>query len=87
MDCYGDDEQLQAFENALDEDGSFPCPGVVVGQDVEVVSVGTRVGRHGLIARCRCDGVAYDVALLDVRVDADPVTAGLIGAYRRWIGS
>ncbi len=31
IDCYDDDEQLTAFENAFDEDATFPCPGRVVG--------------------------------------------------------
>ena len=27
VDAYGEDEQLQGFVNAFDEDANFPCPG------------------------------------------------------------
>src|ERR1700694_2102988 len=33
VDCYNEDEQLTAFENAFDE-ADFPCPGTVIGEDV-----------------------------------------------------
>lgn len=32
VDCYDEDEQLQGFETALDEDASFPVSGTVVGE-------------------------------------------------------
>ncbi len=34
-DAHDEDEQLMGFENAFDEDASFPCPGTVIGQEVE----------------------------------------------------
>ena len=45
VDCYDEEEQLTAFENAFDQDANFPCPGVVLGEDVEVLSVATSVMR------------------------------------------
>jgi len=39
VDAYDDDEQLQGFANAFDEDANFPYPGNVVGEEVEVLSV------------------------------------------------
>ena len=86
-DCYDEDEQLQAFENAFDEDGHFPCPGTVVGQDVEVLSAGTNASRRELIATCRRNGRTYHIALLDVDLNANPTTSRLLAAYRRWIGN
>src|SRR5215210_648119 len=53
IDCHDEDEQLQAFENAFDEDAHFPCPATVAGQDVEVLSAGTIAHRRELIATCR----------------------------------
>jgi hypothetical protein len=50
-DCYNEDEQLFAFENAFYE-ATFPCRGVVVGEEVDVVSVGVAHGRRELIATC-----------------------------------
>ena len=40
VDCHDEDEQLAGFENAFDE-ANLPCPGTVVGEDVEVLSVST----------------------------------------------
>jgi hypothetical protein len=86
IDCYDEDEVLQAFENAFDEDASFPLPGSVIGEDVEILSVGQGNGRRELIATCKRDGQRHQVALLDVTINADPTTSQLIAAYRRWLG-
>jgi hypothetical protein len=86
IDCHDEDEQLQAFENAFDEDAHFPCPGTVVGQDVEVQSAATNAGRRELIATCRRHGRTYQIALLDIDLNADPTTSRLLAAYRRWTG-
>ncbi len=87
VDCHDEDEQLQAFENALDEDARFPCPAAVVGQDVEVLSAATNASRRELIATCRRNGRTYHVALLDIDLNADPTTSRLLAAYRRWNGN
>jgi hypothetical protein len=53
VDCYNADEQLTAFENAF-YDASFACPGTVVGEDVEVLSVSPVSAsrrRRSLVAR------------------------------------
>lgn len=84
VDCHDEDEQLQAFENAFDEDADFPCAGTVVGHDVEVLSARTTNNRRELIATCQHDGLNYAIALLDVDLHADPATTRLLAAYRRW---
>lgn len=86
VDCYDQDEQLTAFENAFDEDANFPCPGTVIGEDVEVLSVTTSNGRRELIATCQRGGRRYQFALLDIDLHADPATSRLLAAYRRWLG-
>jgi hypothetical protein len=86
VDCYDEEEQLTAFENAFDEDANFPCPGVVLGEEVEVLSVATRNNRRELIATCRRGGRRYELALLDIDLHADPATSRLLAAYRRWLG-
>ena len=86
VDAYDDDEQLQGFANAFDEDANFPCPGNVVGEEVEVLSVSVENHRRELIATCKRGGRRYNVALLDVDLRADPTTSRLIAAYRRWLG-
>lgn len=86
VDCHDEDEQLVGFENAFDE-ANLPCPGTVVGEDVEVLSVSTATNRRELIATCKRNGHRYEIALLDIDLNADPDTSRLIAAYRRWIGT
>jgi Calcium binding len=85
VDCKDEDEQLQGFENAFDEDATFPCRGTVIGEEVQVLHVGQANNRHELIATCQRKGRRYEIALLDIELDADPDTSRLIAAYRRWI--
>jgi hypothetical protein len=84
VDAYNEDEQLMGFENAFDEEADFPCPGTVVGEEVEVLSVSVKNGRRELIATCARGTKKYDLALLDIAVRGDPATSRLIAAYRRW---
>ena len=86
VDCYDEDEQLMGFENAF-YDANFPCLGAIVGETVEVLSVTTTGNRRELIATCQRNGKHYDVALLDIHIDTDPVTSCLLAAYKRWIGA
>jgi hypothetical protein len=74
------------FEVAFDEGADFPCPGTVVGEEVEVVSVSVKKHRRELIATCKRGGKKYDVALLDTEVHGNSATSRLIAAYRRWLG-
>jgi len=87
IDCYDEDEQLQGFENAFDEDATLPCPGTVVGEQVDVLHIGQADNRRELVATCRRDGRTHQVALLDVHLHADPATARLLAAYRGRIGA
>jgi hypothetical protein len=87
VDAHDEDEQLMGFEAAFDEDASFPCRGTVIGEEVEVLSVSRADNRTELIATCQRGGRHYEVALLDIDIDADPTTSRLIAAYRRWTGN
>ena len=86
VDCYNDDEALTAFENAFDEAASFPIPALVVGESIEVLSIGTINGRSELIATCQRDGKRHRIALLDINIPADQPASRLVAAYRRWLG-
>jgi hypothetical protein len=86
VDCHDEDEQLMGFEATFDEDASFPCPGMIVGEDVEVLSVAIRNNRRELIATCQRGGSRYEVALLDIEFHADAATSRLVAAYQRWLG-
>jgi hypothetical protein len=85
-DCNDEYEQLTGFEVAFDEDANFPCPGTVVGEEVEVLSVAIKDNRRELIATCKRNGHRYDIALLDVDLRPGPATSRLVAAYRRWLG-
>jgi hypothetical protein len=87
VDSHDEDEQLMGFEAAFDEDASFPCHGTVIGEEVEVLSVSRANNRSELIATCQRGGRPYEVALLDLDIDADATTSRLIAAYRRWTGN
>lgn len=85
IDCYDEYEQLTAFQTAFENDATFPSPGTVIGEHVDVHSVAGEDDRHELIATCQRNGRHYEIALLDIDVNADPQTSRLIAAYRRWI--
>lgn len=84
VDCYDEHEELTGFECAFDEWAAFPCPGTVIGEDIQVLSIATEHGRRELIATCERGGRKYRVALLDVELNADPATKRLLAAYRWW---
>jgi hypothetical protein len=86
VDCHDEYEQLTGFEAAFDEDGNFPCPGTIAGEEVEILHVGQGNSRRELIATCQRAGRQYDIALLDIDIHADPPTSRLLAAYRRWLG-
>jgi hypothetical protein len=50
-----------------------------------VLSVTTANNRRELIATCQRAGRRYEVALLDIDLNADPATARLLAAYQRWM--
>jgi hypothetical protein len=87
VDCYDEYEQLTGFQTAFENDATFPCPGTVIGEQVDVLSVIGEDDRHELIATCQRNGRHYEIALLDIDLNADPETSRLIAAYRRWIGA
>lgn len=85
VDCHDDDEVLTAFENAF-YDAHLPCPGTVIGEQVEVLSVGASGGRRELVATCQRAGRRHEIALLDIQIDAGAATSRLLAAHRRWAG-
>jgi len=86
VDCHDEDEALSAFENAFDEELSFPVPALLIGEKIEVLSISTMDGRRELIATCRHAGQRHHIALLDINIPPDQPVSHLIAAYRRWLG-
>jgi hypothetical protein len=86
VDAHDEDEQLMGFENAFDEDATFPCPATIIGEEVQVLSVSRANNRHELVAVCQRADRRYELAPLDLDFHGDPTTTRLLAAYRRWIG-
>ena len=87
VDADNEDEQLSAFAQSFEDDGRFPFRGLVVGVEVDVMSVDFEGDeRRGIVALCRRGGKPYSVSLIDV-TPIGPLsleTRQLIAAYRRW---
>ena len=60
---------------------------IVIGQDVEILSVAGANGRQELIATCERAGRHHQIALLDIHVKTDQPPSHLLNAYRRWTGT
>ena len=86
VDCYDEDEALSAFENAFDEEASFPIPALAVGENIEVLSISTINGRRELIATCQHARQRHHIAVLDINIPADQPASRLAAAYRHWLG-
>jgi hypothetical protein len=84
VDCHDEDEQLMAFQAAFEDEADLPARGTVIGETVEVLSIGAGDSRRELTATCRRARRRYEIALLDIDIQADPTTSRLIAAYRRW---
>lgn len=86
IDAYGDDEQLWAFLQAI-EDIELPADGFVIGVPVSVIAVDYDGNeRRGLTAKCHCeDGSEHVVAVSEVVFPQASAGARHIAAYRRWL--
>ena len=88
VDAYGEDEQLWAFMQVIEDEVSFPCDGSVIGEPVSVVEIdydGNQ--RRGLTAKCRrVNGTEYIVAASDVVFPRQTAGGSFIACYRKWLG-
>jgi tetratricopeptide (TPR) repeat protein len=87
VDAYGDDEQLWAFRQVLEDNLDLPADGFVIGEPVTVTAIDYDGNeRRGLTARCRReDGAEYVVALSEVEFPRARAGARYIAAYRKWL--
>ncbi len=86
-DANDEDEVLMGFEGFFDEQAHFPCSGTILGENINVLSVAADDDRRELVATCQRSGRRYEIALLDIDIQADPPTSRLIAAYRRWVSA
>lgn len=86
-DANGDDEQLWAFRQALEDNVPVPCAGTIAGTPAEVTKFNYNGNtRRGLTTTFRRpDGSKHEVAAADV-VLADRASQRFIEAYRQWMG-
>lgn len=87
VDAYGDDEQLWAFRQTIEDEVELPADGFVIGVPVSVLAVDyDGNARRGLTARCRReDGSEHEVAASEVVLPQASAGAWHIAAYRRWL--
>lgn len=88
VDAYGDDEQLWAFRQVLEDEISLPANGFVIGEPVAVVEMDYDGNeRRGLTAKCRrADGLVHVVGAADVVFPEKSKGARYVAAYRKWLG-
>jgi len=87
-DAHGDDEQLRAFHQALEDGVDLPCDAFIIGEPVSVVSF-TYDGnqRRGILVRCRReDGSEHIVSASEVVLAPRARGGLLLAAYRKWLG-
>lgn len=87
-DAYGDDEQLWAFRQVIEDDVTLPADGFVIGEPVSVVEIDYGGNtRRGLTAKCRRENDSvYIVAASEVTFPEGSAGARYVEAYRRWLG-
>lgn len=88
VDAYGEDEQLWAFRQVIEDEMPLPLDGTVIGETVSVIKIDYDGNpQQGLRVTCRkADGKTYEVALADVEVPAESQAAPYLKAYRQWLG-
>jgi hypothetical protein len=88
VDAYGDDEQLSAFCQVIEDEVPLPADGFVIGEPVSVVEIDYAGNeRLGLTARCRReDGSEHVVAASEVAFPKGSIGERYVAAYRKWLG-
>jgi hypothetical protein len=88
VDAYGEDEQLWAFRQVIEDEVPLPADGFVIGEPVSVIEIDYDGNeRRGLTARCRReDGSEHIVAASEVVFPKGSIGATYLAAYRKWLG-
>ena len=88
VDAYGEDEQLWAFRQVIEDELALPADGFVIGEPVSVVEIDYDGNeRRGLTARCRReDGSEHVVVASEVMFPRGSRGERYLAAYRKWLG-
>lgn len=88
FDAYGNDEQLSAFRQALEDTIELPVKAIAIGEPVIVLAIeydGNE--RRGLTARCRKkDRSEHVIAACDLVFPEETAASRYMAAYRTWLG-
>ena len=88
VDAYGDDEQLWAFRQVMEDDLALPDDAIVMGEPVTVLGIDYDGNeRRGLTALIRReDGSEHCLAASEVTFSEGAKGADYVAAYRMWLG-
>jgi hypothetical protein len=88
VDAYGDDEQLWAFRQVIEDEVDLPADGFIIDEPVKIVKIDYDGNeRRGLTATCRREnGSRHVVAAADVTFSKSSTGGRYIAAYRKWLG-
>ena len=88
VDAYGDDEQLWAFRQVIEDEVDFPADAFIIEEPVKVIKIdydGNQ--RRGLTATFRGkNGSRHVVSAADVVFAPTSVAGRYLAAYRKWLG-
>jgi tetratricopeptide (TPR) repeat protein len=88
VDAHGDDEQLWAFRQVIEDEVELPADGLILDQQVRVTKIDYDGNtRRGLTATCRReDGSRHVVAAADITFPRNSAAGRYVGAYKKWLG-
>src|SRR5687767_12165828 len=88
VDAYGDDEQLWAFRQVIEDEVELPTDGFIIDEPVKIIKIDYDGNeRRGLTATCRReDGSKHVVAAADIRFPRNSSMGRYLAAYRKWLG-
>jgi hypothetical protein len=88
VDADGDDEQLWALRQVIEDEVELPADGFIIDEPARVTKIDYDGNtRRGLTATFRRnDGSKHVVAAADITFPRDSVARRYVAAYRRWLG-
>lgn len=88
VDAYGDDEQLWAFRQVIEDEVKLPTDGFIIDEPVKIIKIDYDGNeRRGLTATCRReDGSKHVVAAADITFPRSSNSGQYLAAYRKWLG-
>ena len=88
VDAYGEDEQLWALRQVIEDNVELPEDALVIGEPGTVLEIDYDGNtRRGLTAVCeRDDGDEFEITAADVAFPEGSDGARYVAAYRKWLG-